>query len=41
MLALEEETGLNLFRYGKEISFLRALILEGQWNDVENFLKPA
>ena len=41
MLSLEEETGICLFRYGKEIAFLRQLILEGQWVDVENFLKPA
>lgn len=41
MLSLEDETNLNLFKYGKEIAFLRQLILEGHWEDVENFLKPA
>jgi len=30
-----------LFKYGKETQFLRQLILEGQWDDAENFLKPA
>lgn len=41
MLALEEEAGIQLFKYGKETQFLRQLILEGQWEDAENFLKPA
>jgi hypothetical protein len=29
-----------LHKYGKEIAFFRQLILEGQWEDAENFLKP-
>ena len=41
MIAMEEETNVSLYRYGKEIAFLRQLILEGQWENVENFLKPA
>lgn len=37
--ALEEESSTCLYRYSKELSFLRSLILEGQWDDVENFLE--
>ena len=40
MLALESETKLRLSQYGKEISFFRQLIVEGQWEDAENFLNP-
>jgi len=29
MLTLEEEAGVQLFKYGKETQFLRQLILEG------------
>ena len=39
LIALEEETGLSLYRYSKELGFLRQLILEGLWDDVENFLE--
>lgn len=37
MLALEEESGISLFKYGKEIAFIRQLILEGCWDDMDNF----
>jgi hypothetical protein len=40
LVDLEIETGLNLYNYTKEIFFLRQLILEGQWSDAEEFLKP-
>jgi hypothetical protein len=39
LLALEEESGLSLYRYSKELGFLRQLILDGLWDDVENFLE--
>lgn len=37
MLYLEEETGITLFKYGKEINFIRQLVLEGCWDDLDNF----
>ena len=37
--ALEQEAELSLFKYSQEISFLRQLILEGSWAQVENLLK--
>lgn len=39
MISLEEETGESLFRYSKEIGFLRQLILDGNWDNVEQFLE--
>ena len=39
MLALEQETNLSLFKYSQEIQFLRQLILDGNWAQVENLLK--
>ena len=39
MLALEKETSLSLFKYSNEIHVLRQMILEGNWNQVENLLK--
>jgi len=39
MLALEKETGLCLFKYSSEIRVLRQMILDGNWNQVENLLK--
>ena len=39
MLTLEKETQVSLFKYSKEIQFLRNLILDGQWNDVDGFIK--
>jgi hypothetical protein len=39
MLALEQETEISLFKYSQEISFLRQLILDGNWEQVENLLK--
>jgi WD40 repeat protein len=40
MIALEGETKFKLTQYGKEITFFRQLIIEGQWEDAENFLNP-
>jgi len=40
MISLESETNVKLAQYGKEITFFRQLIIEGQWEDAENFLKP-
>jgi hypothetical protein len=37
MLSLEEESGINLFKYGSEINFVRQLILDGNWEDLEHF----
>lgn len=40
LLALEEETDLQLYSYGTEMKFFRQLIIDGQWEDAENFLQP-
>lgn len=40
LISLEEDTGIDLFNYNKEITFLRQLVLDGQWTDAEEFLKP-
>lgn len=39
MLALEQEVDISLFKYSQEIQFLRQLILDGNWSQVENLLK--
>ena len=39
LLMLEKESSLALFKYSKEIQFLRNLILEGQWQDADGFIK--
>ena len=39
MLALEREAGLSLLKYSNEITFLRKLILEGAWPQIESLLK--
>lgn len=39
MLALEQEADISLFKYSQEIQFLRQLILDGNWSQVENLLK--
>jgi len=39
MLTLEQEAGLSLFKYSNEIMFLRQLILDGNWPQVEGLLK--
>lgn len=40
LLALEDETSIGLYSYSKEIKFFRNLIIDGQWEDAENFLQP-
>ena len=40
LIALEKETKLSIFSYNKELSFLRKLIIEGNWEESENFLLP-
>lgn len=40
LITLENESGLNLHNFKKEILFLRKLILDGQWMDAEEFIKP-
>ena len=40
LVSLENETGIHLHQYNKEISFLRQLILDGHWGDAEEFIKP-
>lgn len=39
LLALEKEVNLSLYKYSNEIAFLRSLILEGNWQQVEGLLK--
>lgn len=36
---LEKESQLSLFKYSSEVQFLRSLVLEGQWQDAEGFVK--
>lgn len=40
MRALEEESQVRLELYGKELSFLRNLIMDGLFSDAERFIKP-
>ena len=40
LIAMEKETKLSIFSYNKELSFLRKLIIEGNWEESENFLLP-
>ena len=39
LITLENESQISLIKYSKEQSFLRNLILEGQWNDADVFIK--
>ena len=39
MLQLEQEADVSLYKYSQEITFLRQLILEGNWQQVEQLLK--
>lgn len=38
--ALEKESKLSLDSYGQEITFLRRLMLDAQWEDFENMVRP-
>ena len=40
LMVMEKETKLSIFAYNKELSFLRKLIIEGNWEESENFLLP-
>ena len=40
LITIEKETKLSIFSYNKELSFLRKLIIEGNWEEAENFLLP-
>ena len=40
LITIEKETKQNIFSYNKELSFLRKLIIEGNWKETENFLYP-
>ena len=40
LMVMEKETKLSIFEYNKELSFLRKLIIEGNWEESENFLLP-
>ena len=37
MLSLEEEAGIALYKYGNEVNFIRQLVMDGLWDDLENF----
>lgn len=38
--SLEQESGITLFEYPNELSFLKNLIFDGQWENVFEFLQP-
>ena len=40
LMTIEKETKKSIFSYNKELSFLRKLIIEGNWEEAENFLLP-
>ena len=40
MRCLEHECGVSVDNYGNDLDFLRDLILDGQWEDAENFVNP-
>eukprot|EP00656_Telonema_subtile_P015249 TRINITY_DN1796_c0_g1_i4.p1 TRINITY_DN1796_c0_g1~~TRINITY_DN1796_c0_g1_i4.p1 ORF type:complete len:615 (-),score=138.68 TRINITY_DN1796_c0_g1_i4:686-2530(-) len=40
MRALERDTGVCLETHGRELSFIRSLILDGRWSDAEKFIEP-
>lgn len=39
-LSLERETGVINGQYSDDVLFLRQLILDGQWDDVLEFIQP-
>lgn len=39
-LSLERETGVINGQYSDDVLFLRQLILDGQWDDVIEFIQP-
>lgn len=38
-MALEKESKVALVRYGKELNFLRQLVLDGKWQDADLFVR--
>ena len=40
LITIEKESKLSIFYFNKELSFLRKLIIEGNWEEAENFLLP-
>lgn len=40
LIALERESNLKLRNYGKEIDFYYDLIMDGRFEDAENFIEP-
>jgi hypothetical protein len=40
LVDLENETGVSLYNYIKEIRFLKELILDGEWSEAEAFFMP-
>ena len=40
LITIEKESKLSIFSYNKELLFLRKLIIEGKWEEAENFLLP-
>ena len=40
LITIEQESKLSIFSYNKELSFLRKLIMKGNWPEAENFLLP-
>ncbi|EKX37220.1 hypothetical protein GUITHDRAFT_155025, partial [Guillardia theta CCMP2712] len=40
MTAMEEESGFQMEDYGKELNFLRKLVLRGEWKNAEEFIRP-
>ena len=39
LIAIEKEPQVSLFKYCKELTFLRNLIIEASWSDAEAFIK--
>ena len=40
LIALEQDSGIRLHSYGKEIDFLYDLIMDGRFEDAEKFISP-
>ena len=40
LITMEQETKTSIFTYNKELSFLRKLIIQGNWKEAENFIFP-
>ena len=40
LITIEKETKQSIFSYNKELLFLRKLIIQGNWDEAQNFLLP-